>query len=120
LRRLNRRAYNEAIFSSSLYVYRITLEREEMDFFGIGFGEIVLILIIALIVFGPGKLPEIARTVGKAYRNFVKTSSEFTAAVKKEMDLEEAKKEGRAGKDEGGTSHEKPTGTDKKPAGGSN
>lgn len=60
-----------------------------MDFFGIGFGEILLVLIIALIVFGPGKLPEAARTLGKYARVLRKMSSEFTDAVKKEMDLDD-------------------------------
>ncbi|MFC2741333.1 MAG: twin-arginine translocase TatA/TatE family subunit, partial [Selenomonas sp.] len=34
--------------------------------FNLGFPELILILVIALVVFGPGKLPEIGRAVGKA------------------------------------------------------
>jgi sec-independent protein translocase protein TatA len=60
-----------------------------MDLFGIGFGELILILLVALIVFGPGRLPEIARTISRVYRNLSRTSSEFTTAMKKEIDLEE-------------------------------
>lgn len=60
-----------------------------MDFFGIGFGEILLVLIIALIVFGPGRLPEAARTIGKYARLLRRMSSEFTDAVKKEMDIDD-------------------------------
>lgn len=56
---------------------------------GIGFGEIVLILVIALIVFGPGRLPEIARTIGRFSRSLKKVSSEFTTAMTRELDLEE-------------------------------
>lgn len=36
----------------------------------IGFGELVLILVIALVVFGPAKLPEIGKAVGKGLREF--------------------------------------------------
>jgi sec-independent protein translocase protein TatA len=69
------------------------LRRGTVDFFGIGFGEIALILIVALIIFGPGKLPEIARTVGKFTRDVRKMSSDFTSAVNKEIDMaEEAKR----------------------------
>jgi Tat protein translocase TatB subunit len=60
-----------------------------MDFFGIGFGELVLVMLIALIVFGPAKLPEMARTLGKFSRNLKKMSSDFTATVTKEIGLEE-------------------------------
>lgn len=56
-----------------------------MDFFGIGPWEIVLILILALIILGPGKLTETAKTLGKIVRTIRKTSSEFTAAVTREM-----------------------------------
>jgi len=36
----------------------------------LGFGELVLILIIALVIFGPGKLPGVGRAVGSAMREF--------------------------------------------------
>jgi sec-independent protein translocase protein TatA len=60
-----------------------------MDFFGIGFGELVLILIVALIIFGPGRLPEVARTLGRMSRNLKRMSSDFTSAMTKEIGLEE-------------------------------
>ena len=41
--------------------------------FGIGAPELVVILIIALIIFGPGKLPEIGAAVGKGIRDFKKS-----------------------------------------------
>ncbi len=41
----------------------------------IGPGEMLLIFVIALIVFGPGRLPEVARSMGKAVREFRKASS---------------------------------------------
>jgi sec-independent protein translocase protein TatA len=58
-----------------------------------GVGEIALILIVALIIFGPGKLPEIARTLGKFSRNMKKMSTDLTTAVNREIDvLEEQQK----------------------------
>jgi sec-independent protein translocase protein TatA len=40
--------------------------------FGLGFQELLIILIIALIIFGPGKLPQIGSGLGKAIRDFKK------------------------------------------------
>ena len=40
--------------------------------FGIGFPELILILIVGLIVFGPGKLPEIGGALGKGIKDFKK------------------------------------------------
>jgi Tat protein translocase TatB subunit len=57
-----------------------------MDFFGIGGWEVLLILIVILIVVGPGKLPEIARTIGKTIRAIRKASSDITTAVSHELD----------------------------------
>jgi TatA/E family protein of Tat protein translocase len=59
-----------------------------MDFFGIGPLELVLILVIALMVFGPGKLPELARQLGRAAREFRKASSELTHDFKQEFEKE--------------------------------
>ncbi|MBC7260176.1 MAG: twin-arginine translocase TatA/TatE family subunit [Chloroflexi bacterium] len=61
-----------------------------MTLFGIGPGELILILILALIVFGPNRLPEVARTIGKTLNEFRKTSEEVTSAVARELDLSEA------------------------------
>lgn len=43
--------------------------------FGIGVPELMIILVIGLIVFGPGKLPEIGRALGKSINEFKKMSS---------------------------------------------
>ncbi len=59
-----------------------------MNFFDIGTGEIALILVIALMVFGPGKLPEIARGLGKAVHEFRKYSSALTRDFKEEFEKE--------------------------------
>lgn len=44
----------------------------------IGFGELIVILVIALIVFGPGKLPSVGGAIGKAFSEFRKASKELT------------------------------------------
>ncbi|MDO8690850.1 MAG: twin-arginine translocase TatA/TatE family subunit [Dehalococcoidia bacterium] len=60
--------------------------------FNVGFGELMLIMLVALIVFGPGKLPEIGGAIGRAMQEFRRASSELTdeltreVAVKKELD----------------------------------
>lgn len=44
--------------------------------FGLGIPELIIILVVILIVFGAGKLPEIGGGIGKAIKNFKKASSE--------------------------------------------
>jgi TatA/E family protein of Tat protein translocase len=57
-------------------------------FFGIGMGEVLLILVLAFLAFGPGKLPEIARGLGKAVRQFNKYSSDVTRDFRNEFERE--------------------------------
>jgi sec-independent protein translocase protein TatB len=56
-----------------------------MNILGMGPAELLLIFIIALIVLGPGKLPELARTLGKALRELRRMSLEVTAEFAKEL-----------------------------------
>jgi sec-independent protein translocase protein TatA len=51
----------------------------------IGIPELILIFIIALVVFGPQKLPELGRTIGKALAEFRRASAELRVAVEDEM-----------------------------------
>jgi TatA/E family protein of Tat protein translocase len=62
-----------------------------MDFFGIGPMEIILILVIGLLIFGPDKLPQIGRDLGRTLRSFKKATTDLSAEMSKEM--EEEKKE---------------------------
>ncbi|AFZ33940.1 Sec-independent protein translocase protein tatA/E-like protein [Stanieria cyanosphaera PCC 7437] len=55
-----------------------------MNIFGIGLPEMALILVVALLVFGPKKLPEIGRSLGKAIRGFQDASKEFENEFKRE------------------------------------
>jgi Tat protein translocase TatB subunit len=54
--------------------------------FGIGTQELILILLVAFIFLGPKKLPEIARSLGKAVREFRKASAELREEVEKEIE----------------------------------
>ncbi len=60
-----------------------------MDFFGIGIGEVLLILVIALIIWGPGRTAEIGRTLGKIVRALKKATSDLTAQVTSEIEEQE-------------------------------
>jgi len=51
---------------------------------GIGTGELIVILVAALVIFGPSKLPELARTLGKSIREFQLAARE----IGKSMNLE--------------------------------
>lgn len=50
--------------------------------FNIGPGELILILVIALVVLGPGKLPDVAQSLGRSLREFRKAASDVTDAAK--------------------------------------
>ncbi len=54
--------------------------------FGLGAGEILLILVFALIFIGPKKLPELAKNMGKAFRDFQNAKNELVNEVKNSMD----------------------------------
>lgn len=57
-----------------------------MNIFGIGLPEMIIILVIALLIFGPKKLPEIGRSLGKTIRSFQEASKEFESEFKREID----------------------------------
>src|SRR5687768_10665688 len=56
-----------------------------MPFPNIGPGELILILIIALVVLGPGKLPDVANSLGKSVREFRKAATDITDAGKMDV-----------------------------------
>ena len=56
-----------------------------MGFLDIGIGEILLILIVALIIWGPRRIPEIGRALGRISRALKKASSDLTAELTKEV-----------------------------------
>jgi Tat protein translocase TatB subunit len=58
-----------------------------MNFFNIGTAELILIFIIALIVVGPRRLPEIGREIGKILSDIRKMSQEFTTDLTRELEV---------------------------------
>ena len=55
----------------------------------IGMPELIIIFIIALIIFGPRKLPELGRSLGKSLAEFKKASNELKSTLEEEIRLEE-------------------------------
>ena len=60
--------------------------------FGMGMPEILLILAIALIVIGPKKLPDLAKSMGRAMREFKKATSELKESMEIDTELGDVKK----------------------------
>jgi sec-independent protein translocase protein TatA len=60
-------------------------------FGNIGFPELIVIFAIALLIFGPKKLPEVGRSIGRALREFRKTSDEIKEKIEEEIQVEEFK-----------------------------
>ena len=59
--------------------------------FGIGMPEMLVILALALIVIGPKKLPDLAKSLGRAMREFKKATNEFKETIQLESELSDVK-----------------------------
>ncbi len=59
----------------------------------LGMQEIIVIFVLALIVFGPRKLPELGKTLGKGLAEFKKASNELKATWEEEVRLDKEKEE---------------------------
>jgi sec-independent protein translocase protein TatA len=56
--------------------------------FNIGFPELLLILAVALIVFGPRKLPEVGRSIGRAMGEFRRATHDLKSSLEEDIDAE--------------------------------
>ncbi len=70
-----------------------------MDFLSIGTGEVLLILLVAVIVLGPNRVVEFGRTMGKVMRTIKKASFDLTSTITKEMDEDKSRSSGTEKKD---------------------
>ena len=62
-------------------------------FGSIGMPEMIIILVIALIIFGPRKLPELGRSLGRSINEFKKASNELRSTLEEEIRVEEQKEQ---------------------------
>ena len=60
-----------------------------MGFGSIGMPELMIILVIALIIFGPRKLPELGRSLGRSLKEFKRASNELQNTLDEEIRIEE-------------------------------
>src|SRR6186713_1160320 len=70
--------------------YAVSESRSTM-FGSIGMPELIIIFVIALIIFGPRKLPELGRSLGKSLAEFKRASNELRNTLEEEIRLEDQK-----------------------------
>ena len=60
-----------------------------MNIFGIGIPEIAVIVLLALLIFGPKRLPQLGKTIGKTLKGFQNASKEFENEINNTLKLNE-------------------------------
>ena len=67
-----------------------------MNIFGVGLPEVTVILILALLIFGPKKLPELGKQLGKTLKSLKKASNEFQNEIDQVMNEEDKEKSSKS------------------------
>jgi sec-independent protein translocase protein TatA len=62
----------------------------------IGMPELIIIMVIALVIFGPRKLPELGRSLGKSLGEFKRASNELRSTLEEEIRIEEQREKTQA------------------------
>jgi Tat protein translocase TatB subunit len=75
------------------YIPPITEKGAAVAMFGIGMQELIIIAIIALLVVGPKKLPDLAKSLGKGFSEFRKAAEDVSEGVKNSLQADDLKKE---------------------------
>jgi len=83
----------ESLPSSKVAIHFAQTPQPQYDeFMNLGFSEMIFLFFLALLIFGPKKLPEIGRQVGRALNEFKRASDEFKSQIQSEInkiDIEE-------------------------------
>lgn len=61
--------------------------------FNLGMPELIVIFIVALLIFGPKKLPELGKSLGRAMSEFKRSSQEFRNNLESEVEVDKIKKD---------------------------
>ena len=69
-------------------------------FGSIGMPELIIIMVIALIIFGPRKLPELGKSLGRSLNEFKKASTDLQNTLEQEIKIEEQKEQVKKNQDE--------------------
>jgi TatA/E family protein of Tat protein translocase len=85
-------------------------------FGSIGMPELIIIFVIALIIFGPRKLPELGKSLGRSLNEFKKASNDLQNTLEQEIKLDEQKESAAAARKAEAPAPESPTITPDTPA----